>query len=412
MSSALPHYDVVISGASVAGLALALALAEAGEGEMRIALLDRTWPPPSAEGDVRAYAVSAASRHMLQVLGAWKGVAPEAQAVRRIEITDSSLDDGIRPVVLTYDNVLEDGEPATHIVPGTLIVSALADRVAGFLAVDRFMPGAIAAYEAAGSGLTVSLADGRVIRTRVLVSAEGRQSGLREKAGIKTVGWSYDQMGIVTWVEHERPHDDTAIQHFLPAGPFAILPLTGNRSCITWSEDADEARRILALDDAAFLAELEKRFGGRWGALKLLSGRQSWPLSMHLARSYVAERIALMGDAAHGVHPIAGQGLNLALRDAAALSEVLIEAARLGLDVGNAEILSRYERWRRFDSAVSTAAFDGLNRLFSSDSAVLRGVRDAGLGLVDRLPAMKQLFVSEAAGMSGELPRLLRGRSI
>lgn len=412
MSSALPHYDVVISGASVAGLALALALAEAGEGELRIALLDRTWPPPSAEGDVRAYAVSAASRHMLQVLGAWKGVALEAQAVRRIEITDSSLDDGVRPVVLTYDNVLEDGEPATHIVPGIRIVSALADRVAGFLAIDRFMPGAIASYETADSGLTVSLADGRVIRTRVLVSAEGRQSGLREKAGIKTVGWSYDQMGIVTWVEHERPHEDTAIQHFLPAGPFAILPLTGNRSCITWSEGADEARRILALDDAAFLAELEKRFGGRWGALKLVSGRQSWPLSMHLARSYVAARIALMGDAAHGVHPIAGQGLNLALRDAAALSEVLIEAARLGLDVGNAEILSRYERWRRFDSAVSTAAFDGLNRLFSSDSAILRGVRDAGLGLVDRLPAMKQLFVSEAAGMSGELPRLLRGQSI
>jgi 2-octaprenyl-6-methoxyphenol hydroxylase len=387
-------------------------LDEAGEGELRIALLDRTWPPPSADGDVRAYAVSAASRHMLQVLGAWKSVAPEAQAVRRIEITDSSLDDGIRPVVLTYDNVLEDGEPATHIVPGTRIVSALADRVAGFLAIDRFMPGAIVGYETAGSALAVSLADGRCIRARVLVSAEGRQSALREKAGIKTVGWSYDQAGIVTWVDHERPHDDTAIQHFLPAGPFAILPLTGNRSCITWSEDAAEARRILALDDAAFLAELERRFGGRWGSLKLVSGRQSWPLSMHMARSYVAERVALMGDAAHGVHPIAGQGLNLALRDAAALGEVLIDAARLGLDVGNADVLSRYERWRRFDSAVSTAAFDGLNRLFSSDSAVLRGVRDAGLGLVDRLPVMKQLFVTEAAGMSGELPRLLRGQAI
>lgn len=412
MSSALPHYDVVISGASVAGLALALALVEASEGELRIALLDRAWPPPGAGGDVRAYAVSAASRHMLQVLGAWKSVASQAQPVRRIEITDSRLDDGVRPVVLTYDNILEDGEPATHIVPGTQIVSALADRVAGFLAIDRFMPAEMHGYETAGSGLMVSLADGRRLTAGVLVSAEGRQSVLRERAGIKIIGWSYEQVGIVTWVEHERPHDDTAVQHFLPAGPFAILPLTGNRSCITWSEDATQARRILALDDAAFLAELEKRFGGRLGALKLVSGRQSWPLSMHLARSYVAERFALVGDAAHGVHPIAGQGLNLALRDAAALGEVLIEAARLGLDLGNAEILSRYERWRRFDSAVSTAAFDGLNRLFSSDSAVLRGVRDAGLGLVDRIPAVKQMFVTEAAGMSGELPRLLRGQAI
>lgn len=412
MSSALPHYDVVISGASVAGLALALALVEASEGELRIALLDRAWPPPGAGGDVRAYAVSAASRHMLQVLGAWKSVASQAQPVRRIEITDSRLDDGVRPVVLTYDNILEDGEPATHIVPGTQIVSALADRVAGFLAIDRFMPAEMHGYETAGSGLMVSLADGRRLTARVLVSAEGRQSVLRERAGIKIIGWSYEQVGIVTWVEHERPHDDTAVQHFLPAGPFAILPLTGNRSCITWSEDATQARRILALDDAAFLAELEKRFGGRLGALKLVAGRQSWPLSMHLARSYIAERFALVGDAAHGVHPIAGQGLNLALRDAAALGEVLIEAARLGLDLGNAEILSRYERWRRFDSAVSTAAFDGLNRLFSSDSAVLRGVRDAGLGLVDRIPAVKQMFVTEAAGMSGELPRLLRGQAI
>ncbi len=412
MSLVLPQYDVLISGASVAGLSLALALAEAGEGELRIALLDRAWPPESGRRDVRAYAISAASRHMLQALGAWKCVAPHAQPVRRIEITDSRLDDGYRPVVLTYDNVLEDGEFATHIVPGAEIVSALAGRVGGFLAVDRYMPGEIAAFEPGTAGLTVSLADGRRFKTRVLVSAEGRQSALRDRAGIKIISWPYHQIGIVTWVDHERPHEDTAVQHFLPGGPFAILPLTGSRSCITWSEEAEEARRILALDDTAFLAELEKRFGGRLGALKLAAGRQSWPLSMHLARSYVAERFALVGDAAHGVHPIAGQGLNLALRDAAALSEVLIEAARLGLDIGNSEVLLRYERWRRFDSAVSTAAFDGLNRLFSSDSAVLRGVRDAGLGLVDRMPAVKQLLVTEAAGLSGELPRLLRGQAI
>lgn len=412
MSSPVSSYDVIISGASAAGLSLALALAEASEGELRIALIDRTWPPSAVRGDVRAYAFSAASRHMMQALGAWKAVAPNAQPVHRIDITDSRLDDGIRPVVLTYDNTVDDGEPATHIVPGSEIVSALAHRVADFLAIDRITPGEIASFESGSAGLEVTLVGGRRLRARLLVSAEGRQSSLREKAGIKIIGWPYEQTGIVTWVAHERPHESTAIQHFLPAGPFAILPLTGDRSCITWSENAGEARRILALGDEAFMAEVEKRFGGRLGAITMVAGRQSWPLSMHLARSYVADRFALIGDAAHGVHPIAGQGLNLALRDAAALAEVLIDAARLGLDIGNAEVLSRYERWRRFDSAVSTAAFDGLNRLFSSDNAVLRAVRDAGLGLVDRMPGVKQLLVTEAAGLSGDLPRLLRGEAI
>jgi 2-octaprenyl-6-methoxyphenol hydroxylase len=349
---------------------------------------------------------------MLQALGAWSPIAPHAQPVRRIEITDSRLEDGIRPIVLTYDNVLEDGEPATHIVPASEIVSALALRVADFLAIDRITPGQIATSEIDGAGLKLTLSDGRVLTTRLLVSAEGRQSSLRDKAGIKLIGWTYNQTGIVTWVAHERPHDATAVQHFLPAGPFAILPLTGNRSCITWSEEAAEAARILTLDDAAFLHEVDKRFGGRLGKITLIGGRQSWPLSMHLARAYVADRFALIGDAAHGVHPIAGQGLNLALRDSAALAEVLIDAARLGLDIGNAEVLTRYERWRRFDSAVSTATFDGLNRLFSSDNTVMRAVRDAGLGLVDRMPTIKQMFVTEAAGLSGDLPRLLRGQAI
>ncbi len=410
-SSPVSSYDVVISGASAAGLSLALALAEGSEGELRIALLDRTWPPSAVRGDVRAYAFSAASRHMMEVLGAWKSAAPHAQPVRRIEITDSRLDDGIRPVVLTYDNEV-DGQPATHIVPSSEIISALAARVADFLAIERVIPGEIASFAIETAGMTLALADGRRLCTRLLVSAEGRQSTLREKAGIKIIGWPYDQTGIVTWVAHERPHEATAVQHFLPAGPFAILPLTGNRSCITWSENASEARRILALDDSAFMTEVEKRFGGRLGEITRVAGRQSWPLSMHLARSYVADRFALIGDAAHGVHPIAGQGLNLALRDAAALAEVLIDAARLGLDIGNAEILSRYERWRRFDSAVSTATFDGLNRLFSSDNSVVRAVRDAGLGLVDRMPAVKELLVTEAAGLSGDLPRLLRGEAI
>lgn len=406
------HFDVVISGASAAGLSLALALAKASEGELRLALIDQAWPPAGARGDIRAYAISAASRHMLQTLGIWQRVEADAQPVRRIEITDSRLDDGIRPVILTYDNMTAEGEPATHIVPGERIVSELAVLSGDFPAIERVTPASVSAVEWKSSGPVITLSDGRRISAHLLVCAEGRNAPLRDKAGIKTIGWSYDQIGIVTWVRHERPHAETAVQHFLPAGPFAILPLTGNRACITWSEEAAEARRILALGESEFLAEVEKRFGGRLGAIEILSPRQSWPLSMHLARSYVANRFALIGDAAHGVHPIAGQGLNLALRDAAALAEVVIETARLGLDIGNAEALARYERWRRFDSAVSAATFDGLNRLFSSDNTVVRAFRDAGLSFVDRAPAIKQMFVTEAAGLAGDLPRLLRGETI
>jgi 2-octaprenyl-6-methoxyphenol hydroxylase len=241
------------------------------------------------------------------------------------------------------------------------------------------------------------------------VAADGRASPLREAADIGVVRWSYPQTGIVTFVRLEQPHQGRAVQHFLPSGPFAILPLTENRACITWTEDAANAREILALDDAGFLAEVEKRFGYRLGGVALAGPRASWPLDMHLARALVADRFALLGDAAHGVHPIAGQGLNLGLRDVAALAEVVADAARLGLDIGSLIVLERYERWRRLDSAFSAASFDALNRLFSNDSTLLRSARDFGLGVVERMPALKQLFVAEAAGLTGEVPRLLRG---
>jgi 2-octaprenyl-6-methoxyphenol hydroxylase len=216
----------------------------------------------------------------------------------------------------------------------------------------------------------------------------------------------------VTCIAHDRSHGGRAVQHFLPGGPFAILPLVGNRSCITWSENAVEARRILTLDDAAFLAEVDKRFGGRLGAIRLDGPRQSWPLETQLARAYIAPRFALLGDGAHRVHPIAGQGLNLAFRDVAALTEVLADGARLGLDLGDAILLERYERWRRFDSALSAATYDGLNRLFSNDTTLLRSLREFGLGVIDRLPGLKRAFVAEAAGITGELPRLLKGEPV
>jgi 2-octaprenyl-6-methoxyphenol hydroxylase len=244
------------------------------------------------------------------------------------------------------------------------------------------------------------------------VAADGRGSRLREAAGIQVVRWSYPQAGIVTTVRHAKPHGGRAVQHFLPSGPFAILPLAGNRACITWTEDAETARALLALDDAGFLAEVARRFDYRLGAVELDGPRASWPLDMHLARALVKDRFALIGDAAHGVHPIAGQGLNLGLRDVAALTEVVADAARLGLDFGSIATLERYERWRRLDAAVSAATFDALNRLFSNDSTLLRSARDFGLGLVERMPALKQLFVTEAAGLAGEVPKLLRGEVV
>ncbi|MFA9442553.1 MAG: FAD-dependent monooxygenase [Hyphomicrobium sp.] len=409
----MPRFDVVISGASFGGLALACGLSRALGPDFKIALIDRVAQTAAApKADSRASAISAASKRMLDVLDVWPLVADVAQPVTGIEITDSTLETGVRPVLLTYDNVTGDGEPATYIVPNSALQAALRRRVESSSSLELITPAEAMDFASNESGIEVTLADGRAIAASLLVAAEGRRSRLREAAGIKVVGWSYPQIGIVVTVHHDRPHGGRAVQHFLPSGPFAILPLTGNRSCITWTEDAVEAKRILALDDADFLAEVDKRFGGKLGALSLDGPRQSWPLEMHLARRYVGPRFALIGDAAHGVHPIAGQGLNLAFRDVAALVEVLSDAIRLGFDAGDAQALVRYERWRRFDSTISAATFDGLNRLFSSDRALVRSGREFGLGLVDRMPMLKRFFVGEAAGLTGELPRLLKGEPV
>ncbi len=409
----IANFDVIISGASFAGLALARGLSQALGGDFTIALIDRgAGPGAPGEADSRASALSAASKRMLEMLDAWPLIAAEAQPVARIEITDSSLDAGVRPVLLTYDNVTQDGDPATYIVPNSVLHQALAMAVSRVPSIKWIASAEARDFVSDETEARVRLADGSELRSSLLVAAEGRRSRLREAAGIKVVGWSYPQIGIVTTVRHELAHGAQAVQHFLPSGPFAILPLKGNRACITWTEDANEARRILALDDAGFLAEVEKRFGGKLGAVALDGPRQSWPLEMHLARRYVGPRFALIGDAAHGVHPLAGQGLNLAFRDVAALTEVVSEAVRLGFDPGDAQALTRYERWRRFDSVVSAATFDGLNRLFASDLTLLRSAREFGLAVVDRMPALKRFFVGEAAGLTGELPRLLKGEAV
>jgi 2-octaprenyl-6-methoxyphenol hydroxylase len=411
------RFDVVISGASFAGLALARALAQALGDDLRIAIVDRAVREPSDRPDARAFALSAASKHLLDALGIWSGIASEAQAVSDIDITDSSLDAGIRPIVLTYDNHIKDrgtgAEPATFIVPASVLERALLQKVRANAAITLLAPAEVTGVTTTDAGISVVLRDREPVVASLLVGAEGRRSATRDAAGIDIIGWPYDQIAIVTTIAHAKPHNGRAVQHFLPGGPFALLPLPGDRSCITWSENTAEARRILALDDAGFLAEVDKRVGGRLGQIELAGPRQSWPLETHLAKSYVAQRFALIGDAAHGVHPIAGQGLNLAFRDVAALTEVLAESRRLGLDLGDWDTLKRYERWRRFDSAVSATTFDTLNRLFSNDNAVLRATRDFGLGLVDRTPLLKKLFVAEASGTLGTaVPRLLKGEAV
>ncbi|MGL4396857.1 MAG: FAD-dependent monooxygenase [Hyphomicrobium sp.] len=406
-------HDIIISGASFAGLAAAAALRQELGGDVRIAIVDRAMgigsaASPAGTRDVRAFAIWAAARHMLTALGVWPAIADDAQVMRTIEITDSALNDGFRPALLTYDAITADGEPAAHMVPAETLQRALYERVAGDGNIAWIAPAEAISLTERGHAIDIALQDGRALSADLVIAAEGRASKLRDAAGIKTVGWGYGQTGIVATIELDEPHGGVAIQHFLPGGPFAVLPLKGNRVCITWSAAREEADRVLALSDTAFLDEIERRVGGRFGALRLVHARQSWPLDLKLARQLWAPRFALVGDAAHGVHPIAGQGVNLALRDVAALVESIADAARLGYDFGHAPALERYARWRRFDTTMSAAAFDGLNQLFSVDNMILRAGRGVGLGLIDGSAAVKRMIVEEAAGLTGDLPRLLR----
>lgn len=405
-------FDVAIAGGSFAGLALALALVRSLGPELEVALVERaSAEAAAASDDPRALAISQASRAMLEALGVWSDIAAVAEPVARIEITDSALSAGVRPVLLSWDNRLagDAGSAAACIAPAPALTAALVRAVEREPSIKVLRGQQVAASAPEGWRTRLFLDDGSQIPALLAVAADGAGSTLREAAGIKVVRWSYAQSGIVCTVAHERPHHGIAVQHFLPSGPFAILPLPGSRSCITWTEGEDQARRIMALGDAGFLAEVDRRFGGRLGRLELVGRRGSWPLQMHLARSYVAPRLALVGDAAHVVHPLAGQGLNLALRDVAALAECVADATRIGLDAGDDTVLSRYQRWRRFDSVSAAAAFDILNRLFAGDLAIVRSLRELGLQAVDRLPGLKPMLIAEAAGTTGELPRLMRG---
>jgi len=404
--------DVVIAGGGQVGLALALALRQAAP-TLGVTVADPAPAPHARQG--RASTLVAGPRRLLAGLGVWARIADAAERVTAMEITDSRTGDAVRSVFLTFALDGEDGE--AYVVPDAAVTTALAEGAAK--AGAEIITGAgVADFSTSGGAVTVRLADGGMLRARLLVGADGARSKIRELAGIQRVGRSYGHSGIVVTVAHERPHGGKAWEHFLPGGPFAALPLKDDAegrhlSSLVWTEPTDIAERLVEGDRLAFQVELERRFGHRLGAVEAIDQPQAFPLGIFVARDFVRPRLALAGDAAHSVHPVAGQGLNLGYRDVAALAEVIVEGHRLGLDIGSLGVLERYQRWRRYDTAEMGWVTDGITRLFSNDNPVLRPVRDFGLGVVDRLPELKRMFIGGASGARGsDVPRLMRGEAI
>ncbi|KQP42692.1 2-octaprenyl-6-methoxyphenyl hydroxylase [Methylobacterium sp. Leaf104] len=407
--------SVVIAGAGIPGLTLALALAQANGPALSVTLCDPGLGAGASRHAGRAYAVAAGGRRMFERLGVWEAAAAAAQPIHDMVVSDSRLADPVRPVFLTFAQEAEAGAPFAHMVEAEPLVAALlaAAEVAGVV----FDPTGIVEALPAGGITRLALGDGRTRQAALLVAADGARSRLREAAKIGWVGWSYPQMGLVATIGHERDHAGRAYEHFLPGGPFAILPLVdggalGHRSSIVWTERAADVPALTGGGPEETLAEIERRFGLNLGRLSLERGPSAHPLAFGMARSFRGERLALLGDAAHVIHPIAGQGLNLGLAGAAVLAEAVTDALRLGLDPGSPDVLKRYERARRFDTVAMGAVTDGLNRLFSNDVMPLRLARDFGLGLVDRLPGLKRLFIGEAAAARGPQPRLMRGEAL
>jgi len=401
--------DIVLAGAGYVGLATAVAIKHAAP-QLKIMIVDAA-PAGAWERDPRASAIAAAASRMLGQLGCWDEMLAEAQPITDMIVTDSRTSDPVRPVFLTFDGEVAPGEPFAHMVPNRVMNGALRRRAAE-LGIDILEGVSVESFERRQATLSVRLSDGVELSCRLLVAADGVRSRLRDMAGIRTLRFDYGQSGIVCTVAHERPHEGRAEEHFLPAGPFAILPLKGNRSSLVWTERTADAERLISGELLVLETELEQRFGHKLGAIHIEDKPRAFPLGLTLARDFVRPRFALAGDAAHGIHPIAGQGLNIGFRDVAALAEVVVEAARLGLDIGAVDVLERYERWRRFDTVQMGVTTDVLNRLFSNDIGPVRTLRDIGLGMVDRMPGLKSFFIRQAAGLAGPAPRLLRGQPI
>lgn len=400
-------FDIVIVGGGPVGLTMAVALTRSMKG-LRVALLDRR--PFSVPKDQRASAIAAGVRRIFVELGVWTAMAIGAEPVRQMKITDSGTGDISRPLFLSFMGDVAPGEPFAHLVPNQLVAETLLGALGE--GVEIIAPVEITGFVAEPGMARLSLADGRSISAPLVIASDGAQSALRRMAGIEVISHDYRQSGLVTTITHELDHEGTAYEHFRPAGPFASLPLPGRRSSLVWTESSERAAELKSWPSAAIAAEIEAVMGSSLGAVTLEEGLQAFPLRLQIAKSFVAPRLALIGDAAHVVHPVAGQGLNLGLKDVAALAEVVIDAIRLGQDHGAADVLERYQHWRRFDTALMAMVTDGMVRLFSNDVAPVRALRDFGMGVVDRLPPVKDLLIGRAAGLDRNGPKLLRGLQI
>ncbi|MDC0659107.1 FAD-dependent monooxygenase [Leisingera sp. SS27] len=403
--------DILIVGGGLNGPALALALAQTGHS---VTVVDSLTPDKFAdEGfDGRGYALALASQRLLQQTGVWQHVGDNAQPMLEIKVTDGHAGHGPSPFFIHFDHAeLEEG-PMGYMVEDRFLRRAFLQAMEDAPGITLASGRTVVAQVPDQTGVTVTLDDGGELRGQVLVGSDGRRSGTAQRAGIKRTGWDYGQTALVCAIDHEKPHHGIAHQFFMPPGPLAILPLPGNRSSIVWSERTETAKAIHALDDADYIQALRPRFGDFLGEISLAGKRFTYPLNLTIANSFIGDRLALIGDAAHGMHPIAGQGLNAGLRDVGALAEVITEATRRGEDIGSSLVMERYQQWRRFDTASLAAATDVFNRLFSNDNPLLRLGRDIGMGLAGAVPGLRRGFVREAAGLTGDLPRLLKGQAI
>ncbi|WP_336097774.1 UbiH/UbiF/VisC/COQ6 family ubiquinone biosynthesis hydroxylase [Roseovarius sp. CH_XMU1461] len=400
--------DIVIVGGGLGGPALALGLAQAG---FTVTVIDAAplSAHEAADFDGRSYALALASVRLLDRLGLWDRVEDNAQPMVEIKVSDGRAGEGpLSPFFLHFDHAEIEEGPMGHMLEDRFLRRALLDALEAEPKITHFAGETVVAQSCDSARAEVTLASGRSLTARVLVGADGRSSGTGSRAGIPRRGWDYGQTALVAAIEHDAPHHGIAHQFFMPSGPLAILPLPGNVSSIVWSETADTAAEFMALDDAGFLDMLRPRFGDFLGDIRLRGKRYSYPLALSLAERFTDTRLALVGDAAHGLHPIAGQGLNAGLRDVAALVQVLREAQARGEDIGAPDVLGRYQQWRRFDTTTLAMTTDLTNRLFSNDNPLARLTRDIGMGLVNALPPLRRGLIREAAGLTGDLPDLMR----